>query len=213
MRSQDIEKKNLYEGVKALVDSVESGNKHIHLNQQKLFTLYSIGFQYLLFRSTKKPGAYIIRIEDSSLVNKLSKKAKDLSSRRFLQSLALPRKIKYGKSMFYLDFFHIGSWSLTSEIPKDKIQGALIVKNTSEKPMMELMEDESLEEENPFAQELPKDYFLTSLTEFVPVTITIAYNSEFDNLKELSFPFISKEKEKVRGLTLSKEIDLDQLED
>mgnify|MGYP000232836227 CR=1 FL=1 len=214
MRGRDISKVDLYESVKALVETDESGDKHIHLAQQKLFTLFSIAFQYMLFRSTKNPGAYIIRIEDSALADKLAKKSKDPSTRRFIQSLLLPRKLKYQKSTFFLDFFHIGSWSLTNDIPKEKIQGAIVVKNTNKRPMMEIQEDEE-GEMDPMAQ-LPQDYFISSLTEFVPKTITVAYDWQKEDhlpLKEVNFPFIKKEKEHVAGLTLSRELDLDNIDD
>lgn len=200
-------KEELYEGVKTLV---ESEQKHIHLSQQKLYTLFSIAFQYLLFKSTKEPGAYLIRIEDSILADKLAKKSKDPSTRKFLQSLLIPRKLKYGKSTFYLDSFHIGSWSLTSDIPKAKLKAALICKNTSDKPMTEIDEDD--DQENPHAN-LPENYFLNSLTEFMPKTITIAYDHEFEDLTKLEFPFIKKEPERVSGFTVSKELNLDDLED
>ena len=93
--SKDLSKEDLYESVKTLVETEE---EHIHLDQQKLFTLFSVAFQYLLFKSTKEPGAYILRIEDSALAEKLAKKSKDPSTRRFVQSLLLPRKLKYQKS-------------------------------------------------------------------------------------------------------------------
>lgn len=210
--SKDLSKEDLYESVKTLVETEE---EHIHLDQQKLFTLFSVAFQYLLFKSTKEPGAYILRIEDSALAEKLAKKSKDPSTRRFVQSLLLPRKLKYQKSTFFLDFFHIGSWSLTSDVPREKIKGAIIVKNTSGRPMTEIEMDEEESEENPMAH-LPKDYFLTSLTEFVPKTITIAYEWEEGEhlpLKKVQFPFIKKEKERVAGLTLSRDIDLEKFED
>lgn len=211
MRGKDISKEDLYESVKTLV---ETEDKHIHLDQQKLFTLFSIAFQYFLFQSTKMPGAYIIRIEDSALAEKLARKSKDPSTRRFLQSLMLPRKLKYQRSTFFLDFFHIGSWSLTADIPNEKIKGAIVVKNTSNKPMTEVEIDEE-GEPDPMAN-LPKDYFLTSLTEFVPKTITIAYEWQSEGglpLKVVQFPFIQKEKQRVAGLTLSKELDLDEMDD
>ncbi|MEX1099848.1 MAG: hypothetical protein WEB87_05450, partial [Bacteriovoracaceae bacterium] len=91
MSYRDLTKEALYEGVKLLVDSDSS---HIHLPQQKLYTLFSIGFQYLLYKSTKEAGHYIIRVEDSYLLDKLQKKSKDQSTRRFMQSLALPRRLK-----------------------------------------------------------------------------------------------------------------------
>lgn len=209
MRSQDLSKQDLYEGVKTLI---EEENNHIILPQQKIFTLFSIAFQYLLYTSTKKAGAYIIRIEDSALAEKISKRAKDPSTRKFLQSLMVPRKFKYGQSTFYLDFFHIGSWSLTSDIPKSKIQAALIVKNTNDKPMTELDTEE--EEEDNVMANLPEDYFLTSLAEFVPKTVTIAYGiQDHEFLKEISFPFVKKEKERLKGFTISKNIDLDSIEE
>ena len=76
--SGDITKQDLYEGVKTLI---ETDALHIHLTQQKLFTLFSVGFQYLLFESTRNPGAYIIRVEDGYLADKLAKKSKDPSTR------------------------------------------------------------------------------------------------------------------------------------
>lgn len=209
MNRKDISKENLYEAVKTLV---EMEDNHIHLNQHKLFTLFSIGFQYLLFRSTKIPGAYILRIEDSALAEKLARKAKDPSSRRFLQSLMLPRKLKYGKSTFFLDFFHIGSWTLTSDIPRDKIKGALVIKNTSAKPMTELMEDEEADDGPNLMANLPDDYYISSLTEFVPKTITIAFDCKFDGSKEVYFDFIKKDRERIAGVTISKDIDLDSID-
>jgi len=212
-RGRDISKEDLYESVKTLV---ETEDKHIHLDQQKLFTLFSVAFQYLLFLSTKTPGAYIIRIEDSALADKLAKKSKDSSTRRFMQSLLLPRKLKYQRSTFYLDFFHIGSWSLTADIPREKIQAAIVVKNTSNRPMTEIEFGEDGEEEFDPMANLPKDYFLNSLTEFIPKTLTIAYEWENEGglpLKPVQFPFIHKERERVAGLTLSKELNLDDMDE
>lgn len=208
MKSKDISKTDLYESVKTLL---ETEHKHIHLPQQKLFTLFSIAFQYMLYQSTKNPGAYILRIEDSGLADKLARKSKDSSTRRFIQSLLIPRKLKYQKSTFFLDFFHPGSWSLTAEVPAEKIKGAIVVKNTNEKPMTELDPEEE-EETNQLAA-LPPNYYITSLQEFVPKTITIALNAELENVETVTFPFIKKEKEKVKGFTLSADIDLDNLEE
>ncbi|ATH08236.1 hypothetical protein BIY24_09820 [Halobacteriovorax marinus] len=200
----DISKEDLYESVKTLV---ECEIPHIHLNQHKLFTLFSIAFQYILFQSTKNPGAYILRIEDSQLADKLAKKSKDPSTRKFLQSLLVPRKLKYGKSMFFLDFFHIGSWNLTKDIKSEKLKGAIIVKNTSSKPM-EFIDTEEGEED--IMANLPKDYFLTTLQENMPKTITIAFEQEFENVESLSFPFIKKSKpQSISGVTIGKDIDWD----
>jgi hypothetical protein len=204
----DISKEDLYESVKTLVEC-ESPN--IHLDQHKLFTLFSVAFQYMLFLSTKDPGAYILRIEDSGLADKFARKSKDPSTRKFMQSLMIPRKLKFKKSMFFLDFFHIGSWNLTKDVDPSKIKGAIIVKNTGNKPM-EFDEVEDGEED--IMASLPKDYFHTSLTDFVPKTITIAYDYKFDNVKVLNFPFIKQDQEQtISGVTIGKDINWDNLDD
>lgn len=207
---RDIPKEELYEGVKTLVETEAC---HILLPQQKLYTLFSIAFQYLLFRSTKTPGSYLIRIEDSLLADKLAKKSKDASTRKFLQSLLIPRKLTYGKSIFYLDYFHVGSWAMTADIPKQKLKAALICKNTSSRPMTEIDEEEMEEVDTSPKIDLPEDYFLSSLTDFMPKTVTIAYDHDFDGLEKIVFPFIQKEPERMSGFTMSSEINFDDLED
>lgn len=200
--SGDLSKSDLYEGVKTLV---EANSKHLNLPQQKLFTLFSIGFQFLLFQSTKKPGAYIIRVEDGILADKLAKKSKDPSTRKFLQSLLIPRKLKYEKSVFYLDYFNYTSWNLTNDIPKDKIQGAIIIRNTSAKPMMEI----DLEEDSVLDQ-VPENHFYTTLKEFVPKMITIAFEEKLEDSEDINFSFIKKEKERtVSGVTINEDIEWD----
>ncbi|MDO9180770.1 MAG: hypothetical protein Q7U04_00110 [Bacteriovorax sp.] len=203
--SSDLSKSDLYEGVKTLI---ETDAVHIHLPQQKLFTLFSIGFQYLLFQSTRAPGAYIIRVEDGHLGEKLAKKAKDPSTRKFMQSLLIPRKLKYEKSVFYLDYFHLGSWNLTNDIPKDKIQAALVVKNTSSRPMMEF------EMENPEEDSVPdtikNGQYLKTLMSSSPRTITIAFEETFEGTDQVNFSFIKKEKERtVSGVTISDDLEWD----
>jgi len=201
--NSDLSKQDLYEGVKTLV---ETDAVHIHLPQQKLFTLFSIGFQYLLFQSTRKPGAYIIRVEDGHLGEKLAKKAKDPSTRKFMQSLLIPRKLKYEKSVFYIDYFHMGSWNLTSDIPKEKIQAALIVKNTSSKPMTEIAIDDP--EDNLFPDTTKNGEYLKSLMLVAPRTITIAFEENFEDTTKVNFPFIKKEKERtISGVTISDDVD------
>lgn len=208
---RDMPKEKLYTGVKTLVEASES-HRHFHLPQQKLFTLFSVAFQYMLFKSTKEAGAYIVRIEDSSLAEKLAKRSKDPSTRRFIQSLLLPRKVKYGKSTFFLDFFHLGSWNLTNEIPKERLKCAIVVRNTSSRPMMELDMEEGEEAEATPAINLPEDYFLTSLLENVPNTIAIALDENFGNyngIQRVEFDFIPKEEERVKGVTLAKGLNLE----
>lgn len=204
---RDMPKEKLYQGVKTLVEAAES-HKHFHLPQQKLFTLFSVAFQYMLFKSTKEAGAYIVRIEDSSLAEKLAKRAKDPSTRRFIQSLLLPRKVKYGKSTFFLDFFHLGSWNMTNEIPQDRLRGAIVVKNTNSRPMTEIEMAEEGEEEVTPDINLPADYFVTSLLENVPNTIAIALEKKPEPMTDVEFEFIPKEEERVKGVTLAKGLNL-----
>ncbi len=204
--SKDIPKQDLYEGVKTLI---ESDAVHIHLPQQKLFTLFSIGFQYLLFQSTKNPGAYVIRVEDGHLAEKLAKKAKDPSTRKFMQSLLIPRKLKYEKSVFYLDYFHFGSWNLTNDLPKGKIQAAIIVKNTSNKPMFEMDSDESVD--NTALESIKVGHYRQVLLENSPRTITIAFEEKYSDSTEINFSFIKKEKERtVSGVTISEDVEWDE---
>ena len=126
-----------------------------------------------------------------------------------MQSLLLPRKLKYDKSTFYLDFFHFGTWNLTNEIPKEKAQVALVVKNTTSPPLDD-MPPMIQEELGPF----PSDYYLTSLTNFAKKTILIAFDIENPNFHKVSFGFIKKEEDRtVSGVTLSKELSWDELED
>jgi hypothetical protein len=201
--SNDLTKQDLYEGVKTLI---ETDAVHVHLPQQKLFTLFSIGFQYLLFQSTRNPGAYIIRVEDGHLAEKLAKKAKDPSTRKFMQSLLIPRKLKYEKSVFYLDYFHMGSWNMTSEIPRDKIQAALVVKNTSSRPMMEIEMEEV--DETSFPDTIKNGQYLKTLMESAPRTITIAFEEIFEDTTQVNFPFIKKEKERtVSGVTIHDDVE------
>ena len=204
--SNDLTKQDLYEGVKTLI---ETDSSHLHLPQQKLFTLFSIGFQYLLFESTRSPGAYIIRVEDGHLAEKLTKKAKDPSTRKFMQSLMIPRKLKYDKSVFYLDYFHLGSWNLTSELPKEKIKAALIVKNTSSRPLFEMEEEDS--SENPALEVIKSGQYRNVLVDNSPRTITIAFEETYQNTTQINFPFIKKEKERtVSGVTISDDVDWDE---
>lgn len=209
---KDLSKEVMYEGVKQLIDCA---GDHIHLPQQKLYTLFSIGFNYLLFKSTKEPGHYIIRVEDSYLLDKLQRKSKDRSSRRFMQSLALPRKLKYGNSFFHLDFFNFSTWANTNELPRQKVKGALIVKNANKKPFGELFGAEEDEQLQAMIESMPRDYYLSSLKDFAPVTVTIAYDETYEGVEEVRFPFIKEEpKEKVaKGVNIANDINLEDLEE
>lgn len=198
---KDLDKTTMYEAVKSLL---EEEAPHLHLDQQKLFTLFSIAFQYILFRSTKYPGHYIIRIEDSFLADKLARKAKDESTRKFMGRLLVPRRLVYGNSTFHLDFFNISTWGITKDLPKEKIMGAIIVKNTQQAPM---------EDEVEFRPEdiFGPNYYLTSLLEFVPKTITIAFDNKFENLKPVQFDFIEDTSERLAsGVKISDDVSLEE---
>ena len=211
MAQQDLAKDVLYEGVKALIDANES---HVHLPQQKLYTLYSLAFNYFLYMSGKKPGHYIIRIEDSYLLEKLIRKSKDQTSRKFLQKMALPRRLKYGGSTFHLDFFNFSTWANTNELPKERIKGALIVKNANKAPIGHEFHDEEDEAVKETLKALPPNYYLYSLKEFVPNTITIAYEENFEGLFELKFPFIKEEdsKKSLKGVSIADGLNLDDVD-
>lgn len=208
---KDLSKELLYESVKTLL---EQDHPHLHLHQHKLFTLFSIGLQYFLYLSTKKPGFYIIRIEDSFLADKLCRRAKDYTTRKFLEKILLPRKLTYNQSTFFLDYFHINSWFLTNDLPKNKIQGAIIVKDSTSRPLIEDLsgsaEEISAEEEThrltlkQLQESLPKDYYFSFLQEVAPRTLIISYDHEYEDTTKISFPFIKdQEKVNLHGVTLS----------
>lgn len=205
---KDLDKSTLYEAVKTLV---ESPAKHIHLDQQKLFTLFSIAFQYILFRSTKHPGHYIIRIEDSILAEKLAWKAKDETTRKFLARLIVPRRLAYGNSTFHLDYFPLTTWGVTKDLPKEKIQGAIIVKNTSHNPLIDESDFRHVSEDDQAQQIFGKNYYLSSLMEVAPRTITIAFEEKYEGLLPMQFEFIEDKSDNiVNGVRISDDVQLEE---
>ena len=203
---KDLDKSTLYEAVKTLV---ESPSKHMHLGQQKLFTLFSIAFQYILFRSTKHPGHYIIRIEDPFLAEKLARKAKDETTRKFMGRLMVPRRLAYGNSTFHLDFFPLTTWGTTKDLPQGKIQGAIIVKNTSHNPLIDESDFRHVPEDEQAIGLFGKNYYLTSLMGIAPTTVTIAFDEEFDGLESIKFNFIDDKEKLVDGVTVTEDVDLE----
>ena len=205
---KDLDKSTLYEAVKTLV---EHPAKHIQLDQQKLFTLFSIAFQYILFRSTKHPGHYIIRIEDPSLAEKLARKAKDDTTRRFLSKLIIPRRLTYGNSTFHLDYFPLATWGTTKDLPRERIQGAIIVKNTSHNPLIDESDFRHVTEDEQAAALFGKHYYLSSLTDIAPRTITIAFNEEFEGLEALEFGFIEESTTRlIDGVQISGDVQFEE---
>ncbi len=201
---KDLPKELLYEGVKTLV---EHPHPHLLLAQQKLFTLFSIGFQYLLYCSTKHPGHYILRIEDSFLADKLARKAKDESTRKFLQKLLIPRRLSYGKATFHLDYFNLSTWGVTKDLPKEKIQGALVVKNTSHNPLIDEGDFRHVDPENTQNEAavaiFGEDYYLRSLMEFCPRTVTVALAGAYAGTEKVNFAFIEEEETPPQGVHLA----------
>ena len=211
MNKKDLKPEQLYEAVKLML---EMDHPHLHLGQQKLYTLFSIAFQYLLFLSTKEPGNYLVRVQDSKLIEKLIRKSKDVSTRNFMQKLSLPRKLKFQNSMFYLDFFNIGSWGMINDLPKDKFRAALVVKDTVDRPLDQSTEatDEEEEEAAKFIASLPADYYISTLIDFMPKTINIALGEPVEGAKEVKFPFIKEERDLVKGVRVSQDIKFDDID-
>ena len=205
---KDLDKSTLYEAVKTIV---EHPAKHLHLDQQKLFTLFSIAFQYILFRSTKHPGHYIIRIEDPSLAEKLARKAKDETTRKFIGRLMVPRRLVYGSSTFHLDYFPLQTWGMTKDIPKEKIQGAIIVKNTSHNPLIDETDFRHVSDDDQAINLFGKHYYLNTLMDIAPRTITIAFNEEFEGTETVEFAFIEESTERtIDGVRISENIQFEE---
>lgn len=205
---KDLDKSTLYEAVKTLV---ENPAKHIHLDQQKLFTLFSIAFQYILFRSTKHPGHYIIRIEDSMLAEKLARKAKDETTRKFLERLLIPRRLTYGNSTFHLDYFPLATWGVTKDLPKEKIQGAIIVKNTSHNPLIDESDFRHVTLDDQAVELFGKHYYLNSLMDIAPRTITIAFEEEFEGTESIRFNFIEEQTDRIiDGVRISHDVQFEE---
>ncbi len=214
--SKDLTKDELYQAVKMLIDAEETEPKAAHLPQQKLYTLFSAAFQYLLFCSTKHPGAYIIRIEDAHLADKLARRAKDPTTRKFLTKLLVPRRLKYNKSTFYLDFFQLTTWQQTNEIPPARLKGCLIVKGTSDKIMQdEVMADPSEETEvevDPTSL-LPENYYLESIRPLVERLVVIAYGKEIKDAKKILFPFIEDTEKMPSGVVIKEDLQFEDDQD
>ena len=205
---KDLDKSTLYEAVKTIV---EHPAKHLHLDQQKLFTLFSIAFQYILFRSTKHPGHYIIRIEDPSLAEKLARKAKDETTRKFIGRLMVPRRLVYGSSTLHLDYFPLQTWGMTKDIPKEKIQGAIIVKNTSHNPLIDETDFRHVSDDDQAINLFGKHYYLNTLMDIAPRTITIAFNEEFEGTETVEFAFIEESSERpIDGVRISENIQFEE---
>jgi hypothetical protein len=202
--SDNLSQKHLYEGVKSII---ETNHQHLHFYQHKLFTLFSLAFQFYLYKSTKEPGIYLIRVEDRHLADKLARKAKDADTRKFFCQLLPHGRLKFKSSSFYLDYFQTSSWKQTCSLDPQKIKGSLIVKNTSRNPMEhEYLSDENEAEKQNFQQQL----YYTTLRGIAAHSIVIAYESEFTESHKWDFPFIQRDEERaLAGVKLSQNFKLE----
>src|SRR5690606_8386223 len=117
----------------------------------------------------------------------------------------------YGRSTFYLVFFHVSSGKLTKDIPPNKLKAALVVKNTSDK----LMEEIPVGHEDHGAEPslFREGCWYSSLQEIPPKTLGIAFEKEFNGTSPIRFDFIKKERERsLAGVRLSQEIIFDDLD-
>jgi hypothetical protein len=147
-------------------------------------------------------------------LDKIQYKAKDETTRKFIRQLALPRRFKYQNSVFHLDFFNISTWANTNELPKEKIKGALVIKNASKKPVNFVAETEEDLEAMAVLKNLPSDYYISYIKDYAPKTITIAFEEEYDYLKKVQFPFIKEDpKEKLaHGVKIADNIKWDDID-
>jgi len=203
-KRNDLQKEQLYEALKSL----ENGTgPHFHLNQQKLFTLGSIAFQYLLYKASRNPGIYLIRIEDGHLADKLAHKSKDETSRRLMEKILLPRRLKVGDSTFVLDYFQESSWTRIQEMPISRFRMAVVIRNTTRRPFHDRHEeDEEVETSKITSQSLD---FLPLLMSQFPQTLTIAYDMKIPDTEVIRFDFINDEEDTLSGVKITDQIYFD----
>ena len=92
----------------------------------------------------------------------------------------------------------------------------VVVKNTAKRPLEmegEAVDPEEAEkalESNSVVNDLPKDFYISSLTDFVPKVILVAYEEEYESFEKVSFSFIKKGKERLaKGGTISSDLNLE----
>lgn len=79
--------------------------------------------------------------------------------------------------------------------------------------MTDMPMDEADEVESFAIPELPEHYYLSSLKEICPKTMTIAFETQFEGLHPLQFPFIKKDTTRtVSGVTLARGLDWDEID-
>ncbi len=197
----DISNLDLNVAIKEL-NLVAKKHVNIHLYQAKIFTLFSICIHFLLKKSHIDKGAYIIRLESSSLLNRLIKGAKTPLSREILYKLSSSRKQYIKDSIFYLDFFQPSSWSLTSNIARERIKYMLIVKDSRA-----IFTEEDSNSENK-SSTLNIDQFINHS----PKNLIISVDYKNDNIHPLEFKFLKQTEDVSNGVTICSDIDLSNVD-
>lgn len=145
------------------------------------------------------------------LAEKLARKAKDETTRKFMNRLLIPRRLAYGNSTFHLDYFPLATWGVTKDLPKEKIQGAIIVKNTSHNPLIDESDFRHVTDDQQAISLFGKDYYLNTLMEISPTTITIAFEEVFEGLEPIQFSFIEERSERmVDGVMISEDVHFEE---
>jgi hypothetical protein len=100
---------------------------------------------------------------------------------------------------------------MTKDIPKEKIQGAIIVKNTSHNPLIDETDFRHVNEDDQAVNLFGKHYYLSTLMDIAPRTITIAFNEEFEGLEPIEFGFIEESSERtIDGVRISENIQFEE---
>lgn len=213
MEPYDLKKAELAESVGILV---ESGLGHIHLYQHKLFTLFSIAFQTMLYESIQNPGHYIIRIQDGNLCEKLIRKSKDESTRKFLAKLIIQRKLRYKDSIFLLDYFLPSSWGPINDISIGKIQNSLIVLDSNNRPVANDCELEAQLELLSLKEHWGAYPYYSTLRSVSKKTIVIYQdqnNKNFEETQKVYIPLIGHQEQQIAsGVKISADIKISDLE-
>lgn len=145
------------------------------------------------------------------LAEKLARKAKDETTRKFMNRLIIPRRLAYGNSTFHLDYFPLATWGVTKDLPKEKIQGAIIVKNTSHNPLIDESDFRHVSDDQQAVQLFGKNYYLSTLMDISPRTITIAFEENFEGLESIQFDFIEEREERsVDGVVISRDVQFEE---
>src|SRR5690606_38953855 len=96
------------------------------------------------------------------------------------------------------------------DLPQGKIQGAIVVKNTQHTPLIDDSDFRNVTSDEQAVALFGKHYYLSSLQEIVPKTITIAFDEDFENLHQIKFPFIEDKNDRaVNGVIINEDLGLD----